>query len=262
MPINWGSLQALRNRQAILKALKKIITPDNYGTGENQWSLTELINTRTNASEDSFRLIQGVDELGQSVGTGPMMGQGGLPLTIKLKVLSRQACFETADGKGINDWDSTDLVGENDNNELCPAFDEPPKPGDVVWVKQNPLTHDPETGKRIWKKTGLVVIARTEAEMGREIKPDKALYHHLKYSVDDDGCITVPFLIALQLLKTKGHKIALARFKGGSKRGDPKKTRQITNWLFKEVCGDEDKPTSEAKTKKKPSGTRPGGLAN
>lgn len=245
MPINWGSLQALNNRQAILKALRGIIRPDSYGTGKDQWTLTELISTATNASEDAFRLIQGVDEMGAVVDMGAMMGPGGLPLTIKLKVLSRQACYETADGKGINDWDSTYLVGENDNNELCPAFDEPPHLGDVVWVKQNPLTHDPETGKRIWKKTGLVVIARTEAEMGREIKPDKALYYYLKYSVDKDECITVPFLIALQLLKTKGARIVLAKFKSGSKRGDPKKTRQITNWLFKEVCEDEKKPSGE-----------------
>jgi len=143
MPVNWTGLTELKNRQAILKELHRIITPDNYGTDKGQWSLTELLQTGTNASEDSIRLIQGVDGMGQPEGEGAMLTPEGLPVTINLQVLSRQACFETKDGKGINDWDTTCVNPENFNNEICPTFDEPPHEGDVVWVKGNPIINDP-----------------------------------------------------------------------------------------------------------------------
>ena len=241
MTINWTGLAQLRNRQEVHKALGNLITPKNYGTGPDQWCLTELITTGTNASEEVFRLLAGIDQDGKEVNDGAMKDAGGLPLTFKLRVLSRQACFETKDGRGINDWDTTDIVGENDNQELCPAFDELPVEGDVVWVKGNAYTHCPVTGDRVWKKVAKRMIARFESEVGRKVKPFRALWRHSKYPVDADGCITVPYYQAVQLLRNNGFRIPMYQFTSGPRRGDPKKVRVITNWHFKEVTPDDEK---------------------
>ena len=79
----------------------------------------------------------------------------------------------------------------------------------------------------------MAMKARLEAELGRQIKPELAWHYYTKAPVDKDGCITVEFKHALQLLKTKGKRLVLPQFKAGRRIAEG--TRQITNWRFEEV---------------------------
>ena len=233
MPINWLKIKGLANKQEIEAYLRANIKGTNYGIGADCWTLTELINERSNISESARRVIEGVDMYGREVGNGAVMDESGSPLRYKLRVVSRQACTDTKDGKGINNWDSTDYKPENDNDEFCPEPQDLPKEGDRVWVKGNPLTHDPVTGDPLIKKYKMAMTARLEAELGRQIKPELAHYNYTKIPVDKDGCITVNYKHAMQLLTTKGKRLVLPQFSSGRRK--PEKTRQITNWHFEEV---------------------------
>lgn len=255
MAIDWSRFTGAKNAQEARVQMVEMIRSDNYGKGEDEWCLTELINERSSESGMAIRYIEGVDPSGKVKEQGAMMTEGGLPFTIKLRVLSRQACFEAADGKGINTWDTTDTDDVNWNNEHCPQVGDKPVNGDVVWVKGNALTHDPATGKPLIKRYKLALKARAEAKLGRTIKPQTATHYHSKYTVDADGCITVPYLKAVQLLSLKGRGLVLPQFSEGAGRLKDKKVRQITNWLFEEVCYGDAPPggaVGTTKAEKKP----------
>ncbi len=241
MSIDWGRFRTAKNTQEISKMLLTAIRPDNYGKGDGEWCRTELINERSAAAAIARRYVEGVKNDGSISESGPMRSKDGLEFTVRLKVLSRQACTEDADGHGINTWDTTEVEKENFNREWCPQVDDKPLQGDKVWVKGNAYTHDPETGEPLTKKFRLALKARVEARMGRAIKPALATHRHSKYPVDADGCITVPYITAVQLLSLKGRGLVLPQFKSGASRGNDKETRQITNWLFEESC-DEPQP--------------------
>ena len=249
--IRWTELNGLRNAQEIMQQLTKLITPDNYGTGENQWTLTELINERSSYALTARRMIEGVDSAGNSDGAGEMQGADGSPLRFKLQVLTRQACMIAADGTPINMWDTT-LT--EDDDELAPSAKDKPKTGDEVWIKLNMIIKDPITGKLMTKAERQAMVARKEAELGRPIKPQIALHHWRKAKVDKDLCITVGYLDALQLLSNKGLRITYPQHttRGRGKPGE-KRTRQITNWHFKEVPLDytSEKPKRQPKKEQK-----------
>jgi len=243
MAIDWSKFTGAKNAQEARVQMVEIIRPDNYGKGAEEWCLTELINERSSESGMALRYVEGVDPAGKKVGQGAMKTDAGLEFVVKLRVLSRQACFEAADGKGINTWDTTDVDDVNWNDEYCPQIGDKPVEGDVVWVEGNALTHDPHTGKPLIKRYKLALKARVEAKLGRTIKPSIATHHHSKYTVDAGGCITVPYLIAVQLLSLKGRGLVLPQFSEGAGRLKDKKVRQITNWLFEEAFNKpKDKP--------------------
>jgi len=249
MSIEWGQFREISDGKRLKALLRETITPDNYGNGAGQWSLTELINERSGPAMAARRIIEGVGDDGKREGRGPMRGPGGTELAIKLRVLSRQACTEAVDGKGVNWWDTTETEPENYNDEYCPAPDDKPLEGDVVWVKGNALEFDPATGERLIKKYRLALKSRMEAKLGRQIKPQLATHYHDKFTVGADGCITVPYLIAVQVLTQKGKHLVLPRFKNGAggKPGQTKKERMITNWLFEEAFEQsKDKPHAKA----------------
>jgi len=248
MAIDWVALRGLRNKQEIEARLRQIIRSDNYGIGDNCWTLTEIINERSNMAESARRIIAGVDMTGREVGGGTLKDAEGNPMRYKLRVLSRQACIDAKDGKGINNWDSTENRPENDNNEYCPIPDDPPKEGDRVWIKGDPITEDPITGERLVKKYKMAMKARMEAELGRQIKPELAFFNYVKVPVGKDGCIRVGYQHAMQLLTTKGKRLVLPQFASG--RRSPENHRQITNWHFEEVPPNKQKkkpttPTDE-----------------
>jgi len=233
MSIDWTKVRGLRNKQEIEAYLRENIKGSNYGIGRDCWTLTEMIHERSNMAESALRIIQGVDMTGRQTGPGELKDESGMPMRYKLRVLTRQACIDDKNGKGINNWDSTEATPENDNNEFCPGPNEPPKEGDRVWIKGDAMTNDPITGERLTKKYKMAMRARMEAEVGRQIKPELAYYYYTKVPVDKDGCITVDFNNAMQLLKTKGKRLVLPQFASG--RRVPEGTRQITNWRFEEV---------------------------
>lgn len=249
MSINWVELRGLRNKQEIEARLRQIIRGDNYGIGKDCWTLTEIINERSNMAETARRIIAGVDMSGREVGAGGVKDLDGLPLRYKLRVTSRQACTDAADGKGINNWDSTESRPENDNDEYCPKPQDPPKKGDRVWIKGDPILDDPITGERMVKKYKMAMKARMEAELGRQIKPELAHYNYTKVPVDETGCIRVGFNHAMQLLTTKGKRLVLPQFASG--RRTSSEERQITNWHFEEVPPnkEEKKPRKERSDK-------------
>jgi len=259
MAIDWSKFTGAKNAQEARGKMIELIRPDNYGKADGRWSLTELINERSAESQMAIRYVEGVDPAGKKADGGAMKTADGLEFTVKLRVLSRQACFEDKDGRGINTWDTTDTEPENWNNEWCPQVGDKPQTGDVVWVKGNQLTHDPATGKQLVKRYRLALKARVEAQLGRTIKPDVATHYHSKFTVDADGCITVPYLIAVQLLSRKGRGLVLPQFTEGAGRLKDKKVRQITNWLFEEVTPDEvvKKPKTEPATEPDPSDNPP-----
>lgn len=246
MSIDWVALKGLANKQAIEAQLRKIILGTNYGTGPGCWTLTEIINERSSMAESAAIIIAGRGLDGRPSSNGPLRDGSGLPLRFKLRVLSRQACTEAADGKGINNWNSTEAGPENNNNEYCPGPDDPPKPGDMIWIKGDPFIKDPDTGEWLTKRYKMALKARMEADLNREIKPELAHYYYTKVPVGDDGCITVEFDHAMQLLRRKGKRLVLPQFSSGRKI--PEKGRRITNWHFEEVP-----PDRLEKTIKQPS---------
>jgi hypothetical protein len=233
MPIDWTKVRGLKNKQEIEAYLGANIKASNYGIGKDCWTLTEIISERSDVAESALRIISGVDIYGKEVGAGSVKDENGLPLRYKLRVLTRQACADTKDGKGINNWNSTESKPENDNNELCPGPQDPPVEGDRVWIKGDPITHDPITGERLVKRIKLAMKARLEAELGRQVKSELAYFYYNKVAVDKDGCISVDLKNAMQLLTTKGKRLVLPQFASG--RRVPENTRQITNWRCEEV---------------------------
>lgn len=236
MTIRWGELSELRNKQQIQKRLKGMITASTYGVGPDKWTLTELINERSGPADMARRIIEGVGVDGKIDGQGPMTGADGSVFTVRLRVLTRQACFRDAGGKPINYWDVTD-AGDGEDLEIFPACDDAPQPGDEVWVKGNAITHHPDTGSRLRKQDRIALHRRVEADLGYEVKPDIALFYWTKYPVGHDGCITVSYPHACQLLTTKGKRLVLPEFTTGSrKKKDAQVKRLISNWQFEEVA--------------------------
>jgi hypothetical protein len=200
----------------------KLLTPDSYKAGK--WTLSEII------TEDS---IPGMYCLLALTGTKP----DGKPLTggprcpnmfYKLKVLTRQACCRDKDGKTINGWDILPYDETNPEGQgIRPEWEEQPEEGDVVMVKGNMRTEDPDTLAQIGAR-GRAALSR------RDIDP----YFKFEYEVDSDGCISVPFEHAAQLLNKNGIRMNAPKFKKLNKvrpDGTYKGQRTITNWHFQEV---------------------------
>jgi hypothetical protein len=255
--INWGRLGKLSNRQDVYGALRKIIIAANYGKDDGQWSITELINERSNAANAARRLIEGVDQNGRKDGAGHLRGENGQEFSVKLRVLTRQACMTDKDGNPIDYWDVT-----NENEEdgvICPKYTDAPKEGDYVWVKGDPMVNHPDTGKKLQKKDRMALHARRQSELGYDVKPDLALFYWTQYPVDADGCITVSYVHAVQLLTTKGKRIVLPEFTTGTKKKSAKDKsvkRFITNWLFEEAVLSPPKPKPEPEPEEKPKPKR------
>ncbi len=247
MAINWNALLSTSTKAQVLAALKKIIKIESYGRGEGKWNLTELISESTSYAMVARRMIAGVNDKGVVRPELVLKGGDGLPFRVKLKVLTRQACIAAADGQGINTWDTTKMPGTNDDGELCPALDDKPKPGDVVAVKGDAITHDPITNEPLVARHRRALVQRMEAELDRPIKPDMATYYWTNYTVDKDGCITVSYDHACQLLTTRGHRLVFPKFTSGPNKKPG--SRMILNWLYKEVTPDDEKKKRKPKDK-------------
>lgn len=255
--INWAELNGLRNAQEIYAALARLITPDTYGEGAEKWTLSELIREKSSYALRARQLIEGVDERGKDSGMGPMSGNDG-ELRFKLKVLTRQACKETAAGVPINWWDTTAIepipirIHGKEAEELTPGELDSAQPGDKVWIKGNMIVRDPMTGRRLTRPGKQAMISRKESELGYPVKSVVALHRWRKVPVDQDGCITVSYLDALQLLSNNGERISTPQHTTRGRRSkDEAPTRRITNWHFREVPLNYKEP--KKRTAKKPA---------
>ena len=249
--LEWGKLAGIESKDLIEKTLRRLIRGDTYGSALGEWSVTELVQERSNHASIASRIIQGIGLDGRATAHPPVTSVNGGPLMITLKVLTRQACMMTVEGKPINMWDTTETTEINYNGELCPNEKDKPMEGDQVWIKGQRMTVDPETGDPLKKEVRLRLRARYEAEHGYAAKAEVAFYHWHKYTVNKDGCITVTYDHALQLLKNKGKRIVLPQWTESRRGKKPREGRRlITNWHFEEVL-------PEKKTKRRAKNEQP-----
>jgi hypothetical protein len=196
----------------------------NYMSGDgDSWTLTEVLQGIDIPSQLALCALAGVKANGERLEEKACEG-----MRYKLKVLTRQACSRDKDGRAINGFDIMPSDGtEIGGPPIRPEWKEQPEAGDVVRVKGNMLEEDPESGAPMNYLVKRNMIAR-----GREI------YKYKEYSVDEDGCISVPLEHAAQLLQQNGESIAFPKWKRLNRKtsdGRYDDQRQIYNWHFKEV---------------------------
>lgn len=204
--INLNRITFAGNRSRLISQIRSdILRPDNYGTGDGQWTLTEIAQMDRGKQIPFWQTIAGDDpDSGK-----PIYGQqlrdidGGENFLFRLQVLSRQACCRDMHGHPI----------------ASASPEDKPIPGDVVEWKSHKRPSD----------TGVVVTAtdlRTWSYRG--IRP----HIYAEFRVDADGCIMVPFKFALPMIRKYGERMVFPEHEsqGGS--------RTVCNWRFREVPRD------------------------
>lgn len=238
MSIPWGMIKEKKAAPARQAVIKSLFTSDRYGKGKDSWSLTELATARTSESALVLRMLEGAGLDGRRDPDNALKDSTGREFVFRLRVLTRQACSLTKDGWAINQRSASVVEDDPDERMHAATADEKPQPGDIVKVKGNFRWHDPETGDLLLSSARMALQSRVEGELGRSIKPHDATYHWTDYTVDKDGCITVPFLHALQLLLKRGKRVVNPQFRRGDppdQTGTKPRARKITNWHFEEV---------------------------
>ncbi len=233
--MDFNVLSRIDDGAALQVAVRKQLTADRYW---KNWKLTDLLMVPCTASSYAVMALNDRKPSGETSEHRVCAG-----LKYKLKVLTRQACYKDKGGKPINGWDVLPDDGTNPDGEVQrPLIEEAAQPGDIVMVKGNAMTEDPDTGKRLTKKTRATLKYRGYLP-----------HFHDDYTVDEDGCISVTFEHAMQLLSLNGQRIVMPQFKRLNKvdkqTGQYENQRKITNWHFKEVAPDytDKKPTKDKK---------------
>lgn len=250
MAINWAKFSQLDNKQEKIYGIKQSITDGNYGTGPDQWTISEIIGEDSNASRVAQHIIAGDPIEGGRVVQGDLQRRN-----YRLKVVSRQACKYDKDGNYLQGFDRYDLDG--------PEFNEPAKEGDKIYVKGLPILKDPDDPKKgvthrekakMLNRLNMKLLQRGETYKGkpRRAKMEEATYEWSVKTVDKDGCIRVGIMDALDMLKTRGYGISFPERRKLQKAKLGEKAipeRIITNWYYLEVA--EDYTAQEAKPKKR-----------
>lgn len=225
------------------ESVKKAVARKKYDGAARKdasegWSLTDII-TQARASSSAHMaavLISGYNLAGKKTNGNPVVNT----INVKLKVVSRQACYKDEDGKILQkDPTRNDFVL---NGEL-------PQEGDTVRVKTGSKLYDEYSGDalNVWQRNAL-------------INSGDSVYEYEEFEVDENGCITLPMPLAWTLLKTNGVRVKSPQFgKAHStlakKDPDLAEKRIITNWLYEEVSEDylspENAAKAEAEAKKK-----------
>ncbi len=246
MPIKWNEIRGLSNHQEIDKVLRKKIVASNYYSEKNSegWSLTELIKEPSGGGMHALQIIMGHDRKGRTRGDIQPLTDNGLPFLYRLKVLTRQACSRDKDGTIINGWDKDqtedyeDYQSPDNDFIIVPGPKDEPCEGDIVRIKGDFREKD-EDGNLLNKQYREYAL-----ENGKDI------HHYKDVAIDKDGCITVDFNSAMQLLKLNGMRVVKApRFRKRDKVKDQKKEpqRQIVNWLYEEVPREYKKKKQQSK---------------
>jgi hypothetical protein len=197
--------------------LQKILTPDNYGPGEGQWSVADVLSW----ADPVFRMVGlsmiNGDRLGGNLSTHRILDETGGPMRFRVKVLTRHACDFDADGKPLSRYEMPQHVT--------------PEPGDVVRVKSR-MKAQPD-GKAL-----TAPIIRSMAMRGEDYREWQT------FRVDEQGCITCVAPAVTQLLEKHGKRLVYPEWKR-----DLTGKRTIANWWFEEIFSDEaaDEPPKRGK---------------
>ena len=218
--MNFSQIDALGSNDERMKAVVKKVTDKSYDGSarkdDEKWSATDIVTQfRTSASAPLASCV-----VGGATPSGKVVKRIAMTdtLIVKLKVLSRHACY--TDGKEkriITDPTSTKQV----------LSTEKPVKGDVVRIKKGAALTNPVTG-----------AALTVYERNRAIAAGEPLFEYEIAEVDGDGCISVPLGDAISMLNRNGFRIAFPEHNqahSSIKDTEEGQKRRITNWLYEEV---------------------------
>jgi hypothetical protein len=234
--MEFSRIDVIGNNDRILTELHELITKGNYNGNArgdengNKWSTTDILTqfNSTLSAPLASCILSGTDSGGRIVKRTALIDT----LMVKIKVLSRQACFRDVDG---------DRLLTNPTSPKQVLSTDLPVEGDQVRVSQGPQMTNEITGKNL-----------TFHQRNRVIAEGKQLKTFEYYEVDEDGCIIVPLREAMSLLKKSGIRIAFPEFGLAHTRVkdvEEGEKRRITNWLFEEVAIDYEAPKPEPEEK-------------
>ena len=211
MGINWENFAQITTRQKLYGQIRKAFTADTYG---KTWTVEDVISSDDPRAYEIRKMLVG------DMPDGSKRPDLAPVISIRLRVLARQACCRDKDGNRI--WHKKVAFEQHgESTDLLPEYTEAPKAGDVVEWKGPAKTHNPETGKPVDGR-----MIKAWARQG--IRPED----YYEYVVDSDGCITVPWLTALRMLLGKGKNTTKPRFRKVDK--SDKEKRKIVNHWFQE----------------------------
>lgn len=213
MSINWNEYPSIIYKTKLHKALRKLITEQNYKDGI--WTLTDVIADDDARKFTIYKILEGIRPNGEKrYDMAPR-------ITFKFEVITRQACCR--DAKGNTLWQSEEALAlQGAKGDSVPKHDEKPIPGDVIEWKGHAITVDEDTDRPVDAK-----ILKKWARMGK--RPNE----YLEFEVDRDGCISVNYPTCLEMLSRKGFKGAKPQFRKTHIKD--KRRRRLTNWWFREI---------------------------
>lgn len=201
--LQWNKLDQQANRIKLVSDVEALMKgngfsiEDNYGFQEGNWNLTDIL-----TADDKFKVPALQQLYGEDV-KGKRTHSLSTNMKFRLKVHSRQICWQDKSGNELRDLDWT----------------EKPKEGDVIRWKNIPRPSE-----------------RATARNTREIKNwnirEEDSYKYEYFRVDKDGCIEAGIDFAHLMLKKHGSRLVYPQFLG---RG---KGRHLANWIFEEVPSD------------------------
>lgn len=211
--IDWAQIPSGVFKTKAYQKLFPLMQDEHY---PENWTLTGLILDDDTRKYICYSILEGKNT------KGIMYPENVSTLKFRLEVLTRQACVSDKDGNKI--WlsdEARDFYG--DKKDIVPDYSEAPEPGDIVECKGRRKEQD-ENGREVdasitkkWARNGI-----------RECE-------YFKYKVDEDGCISVPFIQALTMLTKHGKRIAQPQFKKMNRMKKASEQRRLTNWWFEEV---------------------------
>jgi hypothetical protein len=209
-------------------AVRAVITPENYGV---RWCATQF------ADRDALPLpaqacaedvLTGYSHVDRREDHDRAIGQH---VTVKLEVLTRQACTRDAAGNKIEDA----------------SIDEKPQPGDVI---------DLPVGKRIGARGGPLSAQERAGLRAAGLTENVNKPHQVR-----DGCIEVPYFLAVGLLADYGFRCTKPQhytirpsrrdLAMATATGERPRERMVANWIYREVFDDgSDTVTRESRPRK------------
>lgn len=241
MSINWKKEIPLRLTTPEAKErIRDLITAENYGFKEGQWTLTDIITMhRADFKVFAKQIIEGVE---RETGTSDMRLQlkdiSGQPLLFKIRVLTRQACDRDRKNNPLGLFDKDTYIR---SKETYSKPEDIPQPGDVIkWPGEYIM----------YNSDGTIINQFQKMEMRARGVPIQYWY---EYVADNDLTISVPYMPAIEMLQLRGKRLVNPEFARVDKN---QKRRTITNWFFEEVPRDyklhkrtpKTEPTPEALT--------------